>query len=255
MSNSSKTPPLAVSALVTGAGRRIGAQLAKALHTHGFDVAIHYNRSEAQAQQLTLALNEIRPNSSVCFKANLATKAGCDDLLRCYREWRPNLQLLINNASTFERTPFGEVTEAQWHSMMEGNAKATFFVTQAALPLLKSTEGANIINISDARWDRPLPGFAAYAGGKAAIVALTRALAVELAPNIRVNAIGPGSLDWPEGNMFSAEEVSQLEKNIPLRRIGSGYDIAQAVLYLCDTKSYVTGQIINVDGGSSVVSH
>jgi pteridine reductase len=254
MSNSPKTPSPAVTALITGAGRRIGAQLAKALHSHGFDVGIHYNRSEKEAKQLVLALNYSRPNSAACFKADLAAKAGCDALLNAYSQWRPNLQLLVNNASTFERTPFGEVSEAQWHHQMEGNAKAAFFVTQAAVPLLKTTAGANIINISDARWDRPLPGFTAYACAKAAIVALTRGLAVELAPGIRVNAIGPGSLDWPDGNMFSDEEVAQLESKIPLRRIGSGRDIAQAVIYLCDPSSYVTGQIINVDGGSSVVS-
>jgi pteridine reductase len=254
MSNLPKTSSSAACALITGAGRRIGAQVARELHVHGFDVAIHYNRSEESAKELTRQLNEIRPNSAECFKADLATKAGCDALLSSYSQWRTSLQLLINNASTFDKTPFGEVTEAQWHHQIDGNAKAAFFVTQAALGILKATSGANVINISDARWDRPLPGFSAYASAKGAIVAFTRGLAVELAPGIRVNAIGPGSLDWPEGKMFSAEDVTNLENKIPLRRIGSGHDIARAVLYLCDPTSYVTGQIINVDGGTSVVS-
>jgi pteridine reductase len=246
-----RKPPCA---LVTGAGRRIGAAVARRLHAHGFDVAIHFNRSKVEAQLLVADLNSVRPNSAACFSANLATKAGCDELVRNYTLWRSKLELLVNNASVFERTPFGGVSEIQWQQQLDGNLKPAFFVTQAALILLKSTPMANVINICDARWDKPLPGFSAYACAKAAIVALTRCLAIELAPNVRVNAIGPGSLDWPEGKAFSTEQVAELERNIPLRRIGSGEDISDAILFLCQPSSYVTGQIINVDGGISAVS-
>jgi pteridine reductase len=241
-------------ALITGAGRRIGAAVARHLHAQGFDVAIHFNRSKVEAQLLVAELNAIRQDSAACFGANLATKAGCDELIRSYMLWRSKLEVLVNNASVFERTPFGGVSEAQWQQQIDGNAKPAFFVTQAALVLLKSTPGANVINIADARWDKPLPGFSAYACGKAAIVALTRCLAIELAPAIRVNAIGPGSMDWPEGKAFSAEQLTQLERNIPLSRIGSGVDIADAIVFLSKPTSYVTGQIINIDGGISAVS-
>lgn len=240
-------------ALITGAAKRIGAQIAKRLHAQGYDVAIHYRSSADQAQLLAASLNQIRPDSATCFSANLSSKQGCDRLLEEFSLWRATLQLLVNNASVFQRTPFGEVTETQWQEQIDGNLKAAFFVSQAALPLLKSTPHANIVNICDARWDRPLAGFSAYAGAKAGMVALTRCLSQELAPIIRVNAIGPGSLDWPDGNTFTVEQIKALESNIPLQRIGSGDDIADAVLYLCKPESYVNGQIINVDGGCSAL--
>jgi pteridine reductase len=241
-------------ALITGAAKRIGAQIVNRLHAQGYDVAIHYRHSEEQAQQLTASLNRLRPDSAACFGANLSTKDGCDDLLRQFSRWRNHLQLLVNNASMFQRTPFGEVTEAQWQEQIDGNLKAAFFVSQAALTLLRATPKANMINICDARWERPMAGFSAYAGAKAGMVALTRCLSLELAPLIRVNAIGPGSLDWPEGNTFTSVQIKDLESNIPLQRIGTGDDIADAILYLCKPESYVNGQIINVDGGSSAYS-
>jgi pteridine reductase len=248
--SSAKTPV----ALITGAARRIGAELARSLHRHGYDVAIHYKNSKPQAELLVNELNALRANSAACIGADLSTKQGCDTLLSQFSEWRQQLTLLVNNASVFERTPFGLVTEAQWQHHIDGNLKAAFFVSQAALKLLRSTPQANIINICDARWDKPLPGFSAYAGAKAGMVALTRCLSLELAPAIRVNAVGPGSLDWPEGDTFNAEQMKALELNIPLRRLGSGDDIAEAILYLGRADSYINGQIINVDGGSSAIS-
>jgi pteridine reductase len=249
----SLSPIYSPTALITGAAKRVGAQIAKRLHAQGYDVAIHYRNSAEQATQLVASLNSVRPNSAACFCANLSTKQGCDLLIEEFSRWRGNLQLLVNNASVFQRTPFGEVTETQWQEQIDGNLKAAFFVSQAALPLLRATPQANIVNICDARWDKPLAGFSAYAGAKAGMVALTRCLSLELAPTIRVNAIGPGSLDWPEGNTFTLEQIKALEGNIPLQRIGSGDDIADAVLYLCKPESYVNGQIINVDGGCSAI--
>lgn len=240
--------------MITGAGRRIGAQLARRLHAAGFDVAVHFNRSANEARALCETLNLARRDSAIALSADLRSKQACDDLLVSYQQWRPTLQLLVNNASVFERTPFGEVTEQTWQAQLDGNLKPTFFVSQAALPLLRACPRSSIINLCDARWDKPLPGFSAYASAKAAIVALTRGLSVELAPHIRVNAIGPGSLDWPEGGTFTSEQVVALEAAIPLARIGNGDDIADAVLYLASANSYVTGQILNVDGGISAVS-
>ena len=248
----SLSPPK--TALVTGAGRRIGAHIARRLHAEGFDVAVHFNRSGIEAQALCDGLNQTRADSAIALQADLRSKQGCDNLLLAYRHWRPALALLVNNASVFERTPFGDVTEQAWQAQLDGNLKPAFFVSQAALPALHLSLGGSIINICDARWDKPLPGFSAYASAKAAIVALTRGLSVELAPQIRVNAIGPGSLDWPEGGTFTPEQIIALQAAIPLRRIGSGDDIADAVLYLAAASSYVTGQIINVDGGISAVS-
>jgi pteridine reductase len=243
-----------LTALITGSAKRVGAQVVQRLHAQGYDVAIHYRRSVAEATTLVARLNAIRANSAVCFGADLSSKAGCDELAAQFSRWRGSLHLLINNASVFERTPFGQVTEAQWQQQIDGNAKAAFFVTQACLPLLRGAAKANIINICDARWDKPMAGFSAYAVAKAGMVALTRCLSLELAPLIRVNAIGPGSLDWPEDETFSVEQKQSLEVNIPLNRIGSGDDIADTVLFLCKVDSYVNGQIINVDGGSSAIS-
>jgi pteridine reductase len=248
------TTTLRQTALITGAAKRIGAQIVKRLHAQGYDVAIHYRHSKVQAQELANSLNLLRPNSAACFGANLSTKQGCDELLQQFSDWRNNLQLLVNNASMFQRTPFGEITEKQWQEQIDGNLKAAFFVSQAALGILRATPKANIINICDARWERPMAGFSAYAGAKAGMVALTRCLSLELAPLIRVNAVGPGSLDWPENNTFTSSQINALESNIPMQRIGTGDDIADAILYLSNLESYVNGQIINVDGGSSAVS-
>ncbi len=241
-------------ALITGAAKRIGAQIARRLHATGVDVAIHFNRSAEEAETLCRELNALRANSAIALQANLATQQGCESLIQAFQQWRSHLNILVNNASTFERTPFGTVTEDQWTVQMEGNLKAAFFVTQSALALLRHSETSSVINICDARWDKPLPEFSAYAGAKAGMVALTRCLSVELAPAIRVNAVGPGSLDWPNDGTFGLEQISVLENSIPLKRIGSGDDIADAIIFLSQPNSYITGQILNVDGGISAVS-
>lgn len=239
--------------LVTGAARRIGAQIAAHQHARGADVAIHYRHSVEQAEALAARLNAARPDSARAFEADLSQASACERLVRLAGNWHGRIDALVNNASTFLRTPIGTVDEPLWTSIVDGNLKAAFFTSQAALPWLRSAGGA-IVNVTDARAERPLAGFSAYAAAKSGLVALTRALAVELAPEVRVNAVAPGSLDWPEQNVFTDAEQRAIEAAIPLQRIGTGEDVARAVAFLIDDADYVTGHVLHVDGGSSLVS-
>lgn len=239
--------------LVTGGARRIGARVATHLHARGADVAIHYRRSNADADTLVARLNERRPDSARAFGNDLSAATACARLIEAVGGWHGRIDALVNNASTFLRTPIGSVDEATWSELLDGNLKAAFFTSQAAIPWLRATRGA-IVNLSDARVERPLSGFAVYAAAKAGIVALTRALALELAPGVRVNAVAPGSLDWPEHEVFTEAERRSIEAAIPLGRIGTGDDIARAVAFLLYDGDYVTGHVLHVDGGSSLVS-
>ncbi len=239
--------------LVTGAARRIGAQIATHLHASGADVAIHCRHSVAQAAALVARLNAARADSARAFEADLSQAAACERLVKASGDWHGRIDALVNNASTFLRTPAGSVDEPLWASIVDGNLKAAFFTSQAAVPWLRATRGA-IVNVTDARADRPLAGFSVYAAAKAGIVALTRAMALELAPAVRVNAVAPGSLDWPEHEVFTDAEQRAIEAAIPLRRIGTGEDVARAIAFLIDDADYVTGHVLHVDGGSSLVS-
>lgn len=239
--------------LVTGAARRIGAQIAAHLHARGADVAVHYRHSIEQADELVARLNAARADSACAFEADLSRADACERLVEAAGRWHGRIDALVNNASTFLRTPAGSVDEALWASIVDGNLKAAFFTSQAALPWLRASGGA-IVNITDARADRPLAGFAVYAAAKAGVVALTRALALELAPEVRGNAVAPGSLDWPEHEVFTDLERRAIEAAIPLERIGTGEDVARAVAFLLDGADYVTGHVLHVDGGSSLVS-
>ncbi|HEY0879308.1 MAG TPA: pteridine reductase [Zeimonas sp.] len=239
--------------LVTGAARRIGAQIALHLHARGADVAVHYRKSAGDADALVARMNALRADSARAFEADLSRADACERLVRAAGEWRGRVDALVNNASTFLRTPIGSVDEASWATIVDGNLKAAFFTSQAAVPWLRDRGGA-IVNVADSRVERPLAGFAVYAAAKAGIVALTRALALELAPRVRVNAVAPGSLDWPEHEVFTEAEQRAIEAAIPLRRIGTGDDVARAVAFLLDGNDYVTGHVLHVDGGSSLVS-
>jgi len=239
--------------LVTGAARRVGAQIAAHLHARGADVAVHCRHSVEQAEALVARLNDARADSARAFEADLAQAAACERLVHAAGAWHGRIDALVNNASTFLRTPAGAVDEQLWSSIVDGNLKAAFFTSQAAAPWLRTARGA-IVNVTDARAERPLAGFSVYAAAKAGIVALTRALALELAPAVRVNAVAPGSLDWPEHDVFTDDEQRAIEAAIPLRRIGTGEDIARAIAFLLDDAEYVTGHVLHVDGGSSLVS-
>ena len=249
--NADTSPPVA---LITGAARRIGAEIARTLHQAGFAVVVHYRHSDREAQALCESLNHARPDSALSISANLGEARACSDLIDAAVGWRGRLDALINNASSFRRTPLGTVDEAAWAELIDGNLKAAFFCSQQAAPALQRTHGA-IVNICDVHTDRPLPDFSVYTAAKAGMVSLTRSLALELAPKVRVNAVSPGSLTWPEEDVFSEAERARLEAAIPLARIGNGQDIGRTVLFLLRDAPYLTGQIIGVDGGASIVSH
>ena len=246
----SRTPVV----LVTGAARRIGAAIARYLHARGFDVVVHYRESRAAAEALAASLCEIRADSARAIAADLASAAACDQLVEQAASWQGRLDGVVNNASSFFRTPLENADEEAWSTLIDGNLKAAFFVSRAAASCLRAQRGA-IVNLCDVHTERPLPGFSIYTAAKAGIVSLTRSLALELAPAIRVNAVSPGSLTWPEDDVFSAAERAAAEAAIPLARIGTGEDIARAVHFLLAGNDYITGHILNVDGGASLVSH
>lgn len=250
----SSLPTQAPVALITGAGRRIGAEIASHLHSNGFAVVVHYYRSRAEAEALAARLNGQRPGTALALQADLSQASGCAQLVEQALHWQGRLDALVNNASTFRRTPLGSINEDDWHELIDGNLKATLFTCQAAAPALAQAGGA-IVNLCDVNTERPLRGFGVYSAAKAGIVALTRALALELAPEVRVNAVSPGSLDWPEQEIFTPAERTAIESGIPMARLGTGPDVARAVHYLLRVADYVTGHVLAVDGGASLVSH
>lgn len=237
-------------ALITGAARRIGAAIATELHRAGANVAIHYRGSAHDAAALADSLNAIRPDSAASFQADLHDTARLPDLVAAVVHWSGQLDILVNNASTFYPTPPGTITEAQWDDLIGSNLKAPLFLSQAALQELRAAKGV-IINIVDIHAQRPLARHTVYGPAKAGLAMLTRSLAKDLAPDIRVNGISPGAILWPEDAMTDTTKQSIL-KQVPLGQPGTPGDIAGCVLYLVRDASYVTGQIIAVDGGRSV---
>ncbi len=239
-------------ALITGAAKRIGAQLALHLHQNNYDVVIHYHHSEESAFKLTENLNTKRPNSCICCKGDLSTAATWQHLAEVTLQWHDRLDLLINNASTFYPTPLDQANLEQWQDLFASNTQAPYFLIQALRPLLQTSQG-NVINMIDAMVDHCPTGFSLYTMAKAALKAQTKSLAKELAPYIRVNAIAPGAILWPEhvGDMNAAEQQKVLD-NIPLKRQGKTEDITQAMWFLAEQAPYITGQILAVDGGRSL---
>jgi pteridine reductase len=237
-------------ALITGAARRVGAQLARALHAEGANLAIHCHRSLAEAEQLAAELNAVRPASAQVFGADLRDAAQPARLVAQACARFGGLNLLINNASSFYPTPLGSITLSQWQDLMGTNLQAPLFLSQAAAPPLKASRGA-IINIVDIHGLRPLRDHTVYSTAKAGLIMLTRALARELAPEVRVNAVAPGAVLWPEAGMDEERKGKILEQT-PLHRPGSPADIARAVLFFAAESPFVTGQILAVDGGRSV---
>jgi pteridine reductase len=237
-------------ALVTGAARRIGAGIVRGLHGAGYRIVLHYQRSAAEAESLAAALNESRPGSVRLLRGDLAETGKLGDLVESAAGFWGRLDGLVNNASAFYPTPVETVTEAQWDDLMASNLKAPFFLAQAAAGHLQQRRGC-IVNIADIYAERPLRGYPVYSIAKAGLAALTRALAVELAPEVRVNGVAPGAVLWPERGP-DEEEKAELLARIPLGRPGAPSDIAGAVLFLMKDAPYVTGQILSVDGGRSV---
>jgi len=236
-------------ALVTGAAKRLGAAIARALHAEGMNLLLHYNRSEADAQALCKELNAARADSAAIAQADLANVAGLESLVKAALQWG-GLDVLVNNASTFKPTPLGQVGEDDWDELMASNLKAPFFLAQAAAVHLRKNHGS-IVNLVDIHARRPLRDHAVYCAAKAGLAMLTLSLARDLGPELRVNGVAPGPVLWPEQGLDAATKKSILEATA-LKRKGSPEDVAGAVLYLVRDADYVTGQIIAVDGGRSI---
>ena len=237
-------------ALVTGAARRIGAAIATGLHGAGADVVIHYRGSAAPAEGLAQLLNAARADSAMTLCADLAETAGLPALIEDAAAWRGRLDILVNNASSFFPTPVGKITEADWDDLIGTNLKAPLFLSQAALPHLRRAHGV-IVNIVDIHARRPLRSHSVYGSAKAGLEMLTRALAKDLAPDVRVNGVAPGAILWPEQGLDDTTREAIL-RQIPLGRVGEPGDVAACVLYLVRDARYVTGEIIAVDGGRSI---
>jgi pteridine reductase len=237
-------------AVITGAARRIGAAIATGLHGAGVDVVIHYRGSAAPAEGLAQLLNAARADSAMTLCADLAETAGLPALIEDAAAWRGRLDILVNNASSFFPTPVGEITEADWDDLIGTNLKAPLFLSQAALPHLRRAHGV-IVNIVDIHARRPLRSHSVYGSAKAGLEMLTRALAKDLAPEVRVNGVAPGAILWPEQGLDDTTREAIL-RQIPLGRVGEPGDVAACVLYLVRDARYVTGEIIAVDGGRSI---
>jgi pteridine reductase len=233
--------------LITGAARRVGASIARHLHAAGYDVAIHYRNSASEAEQLCAEMDAIRPGSAHVFAADLNDPSAPAALVAAVLAVFGRLDGLVNNASSFFPTPMAEATVAQWDALMAANARAPFFLAQAAADSLQRQAGA-IVNIVDIYAERPLPRYPAYSASKAALRMVTSALADALAPNVRVNAVAPGTVLWSE-NASKAETVDQVVSGTRLGRVGSPEDVAAAVLFLLRDAHYTTGAVLPVDGG------
>ena len=238
--------------LITGAARRVGAAIARSLHGSGMKIILHYRQSRSEAEALCQELNAIRAGSAAVIQADLLSAAQIADAIEEASAVWDGLDVLINNASAFYATPVESVTEAQWDDLLGSNLKAPFFLAQAALPYLKQQNGS-IINIVDIHAERPLKGFPVYSIAKSALAALTRALAKELGPEVRVNGIAPGAILWPE-NEPSSDEKEAIIARVALRRTGRPEDIARAVKFLIRDADYITGQLLAVDGGRTLFS-
>lgn len=236
--------------LITGAAHRIGARIAHTLHRAGTNLVLHYRSSKASADVIAQQLNGQRANSVVLVQGDLHDTRRAPQLVDEAAAVWGRLDVLINNASTFHATPMGNVTEAQWEDLLGTNLRAPFFLSQAAAPFLRNTLGC-IVNIADIHADRPLKNYPVYSIAKAGLVMLTKALASELGPEVRVNAVAPGAILWPEHGLDEATKQRIVSRTF-LKRQGDPSDIAQAVLFLIRDAGYMTGQVLTVDGGRSL---
>ena len=238
--------------LITGGAKRVGAAICRHLHASGARLMLHYRASAGEARLLQAELNGVRADSVALIQADLLDLAKLSSLVDQTVMRFGRLDALVNNASSFFSTPMGEIQPAQWDDLMGTNVRAPLFLAQAAAAPLKKTQGA-IVNIGDIHAERPLRNYVVYSVAKAALTGLTRSLARELAPDVRVNAIAPGPILWPEGDeAFDEVSRQRIISHTPLKREGTPDDIARAVHFLIADAPYVTGETINVDGGRHV---
>lgn len=248
--NQSTLPLNAKVALITGSARRIGAEIARTLHAAGACVIIHYSTSVSAAERLIGELNAIRPGSCLGYQADLSNVESLRNMISEVLLLTGGLDILVNNASSFHPTPLGSITEQDWNQLFDSNVKGPLFLSQAAAPYLKNRKGC-IINMVDIHADRPLAKHSVYCAAKAGLVMLTQSLALELGPEVRVNAVAPGIIIWPE--VGANEAVQQdLVSRTALKREGVPAEIAQTVLFLVQSATYITGQVITVDGGRTL---
>src|SRR4249919_3690092 len=234
-------------AFITGSARRLGAAIARKLHAAGYDVAMHCGRSRTECNEVAASLEAMRTGSTHVLQADLAEFDRLPELLAHTIGRFGRLDALVNNASAFFPTPVGEATPAQWDALFAANARAPFFLAQAAAPHLRAARGA-IVNLIDIHGERPLHGHVLYGMSKAALAYMTRALALELAPDVRVNGISPGAILWPDTGKDNAAKRAMLERT-PLGRTGTPEEIAEAVRWLLRDATYTTGQVLRLDGG------
>jgi pteridine reductase len=236
-------------ALITGGAKRVGASIACVLHARGMRVIIHYHHSEHEAKQLCERLNQDRPESAVCIQANLQHSAYIPELITLAIQTWGRLDVLINNAAVFQPSPLESLNPEKWSNTLNSNLTAPLFLSIEAAPYLKKTQGC-IVNMVDIRANQPLKGYAHYCISKAGLVMATKSLALEWAPDIRVNAIAPGVALWSDA------ESEMMQKKIinrtPLKRAGTPEDIAKGVCFLIEDASYMTGQVLTIDGGRSL---
>jgi pteridine reductase len=238
--------------LVTGGAKRVGAAICRRLHAAGANVAVHYRNSASAAQALCSELNGLRLDSAAQFQADLTDPASLPGLVNEVIAQFGQLDALVNNASSFYATPLAEIDETQWHDLVGTNLKAPLLLAQAAATELRRRHGC-IVNIADIHAERPMHGHLLYSTAKAGLVGLTRALAQEMAPQVRVNAIAPGVIVWPEGDAWrDAEARRKIVAHTLLKREGEPDDIARTVHFLIAEAPYITGQVIAVDGGRSI---
>ncbi len=237
--------------LITGAAKRVGAAIARRLHRAGANLTLHYHSSEREAHALQSELNLQRAQSVILVRADLLETAGLPEIVKTCVERFGSLDALVNNASAFYPTPVGAISVENWDELIGANLKAPLFLAQAAAPYLKRSSGC-IVNITDIHADRPLKNYVVYSVAKAGLAGLTKSLARELGPEVRVNAVAPGPIAWPEDGAFDEVTRQRVISHTLLKRIGEPDDIARAVYYLIAEAPYVTGQTIAVDGGRSV---
>jgi pteridine reductase len=237
--------------LITGGAKRVGAATCRRLHLAGANLMLHYRVSAGEARLLQAELNHQRKDSVALIQADLLDIAKLPAMVEQTVQSFGRLDALVNNASSFFQTPVGEITAAAWEDLIGTNLRAPLFLSQAAAPALKKSLGA-IVNITDIHAERPLKNYVVYSVAKAGLVGLTRSLARELAPEVRVNAVAPGPILWPDDETFDELSRQRIISHTPLKREGTPEDIAKAVHFLLAEATYVTGETINVDGGRHV---
>ena len=234
--------------LVTGGAKRVGAAICRRLHASGATLMLHYRGSAGEARLLQAELNHTRPESVSLIQGDLVDLAKIPALVEQTVNVFGRLDALVNNASSFFQTPVGDIDAAAWDDLIGTNLRAPLFLAQAAAPALRQSHGA-IVNITDIHAERPLKNYVVYSVAKAGLIGLTRSLARELAPEVRVNAVAPGPILWPDDDSFDEVSRQRIISHTPLRREGAPDDIARAVLFLLADAGYVTGETIHVDGG------